>query len=496
MTLSKNIVRLAVVGALALFLLQSVPLLETRWVEDEGSYGSVAYALLTEGRMRNPTFPDTDTESQVDTHPPAMSLTLATVGKTLGVGVDEFRLPSILAGIGVVIGSFLLGLELLGPVAGAIAAVLAATDNFLFAASRTVRPDVYVACLGVFAVWLYFRGLRKNSVRLAFASSLLIGAAINYHPNGIALAVSIGLLFLVEHKSKLFRVPRFWAFVLGIVLSVLPFALWITSSPERQQAFRTLWGRGHGTTLALVAAQEKDRFADFIGQSQRIPFPIHIPVRFHIALALLGAAIALLLYNRALLGSIAILIVPSLLLGTTEANQSSRYFVIVTPYLILLLVAAATQLSTTLWARRIAVTVLVVVAASQIAGNVYFLGRFRAADYSKLTASLRQVIPDGEPVYGALTFWLALHDRPFYSFSRTSLNYALQHGITYVISNDRVLLHGSGYGDNYYEPLREELTAFLRSHSQLVGEVHSDFYGDLEVYHVVNGTVPTTVEVK
>ena len=48
------------------------------------------------------------------------------------------------------------------------------------------------------------------------------------------------------------------------------------------------------------------------------------------------------------------------------------------------------------------------------------------------------------------------------------------------------MVNGTGYGDNFYEPLREQVNAFTRSHCQLAGKVSSAFYGDLEIYRVLD----------
>lgn len=480
--------RSAMVAALAaclIFLLQATPFLYTRWVEDESWYGSIAYSLATEGRLRNPVFPETDIESRVDTRPPAMPLSLAASIKVFGTGPEQFRIPSVLAGLGVVIGVFLLGLELTNPTIAAIAALLAATDNFLFVTSRTVRPDIYVACFGTIAAWLFFRARRKNSWLLALLSSLAIGIAINFHPNGIAIAGALGLLLLFEFRGRVFRAPRFRAFVLGIALSAAPFTIWIVSDPVHLQAFKRLWGRGSSSTYASLMAQEKARYADFIGVgSQRIPLPVQAPTRIHIAAALAIAALLLARYNRALLGRLAVLTIPSLLMWVTEVNPTSRFFVIVAPYFTLMLVAGAFYFANTVLRRRIAAAVLIMIALTQIGGNVFMLHRSRSADYSALTANLRRIIPGKAQTYGAMTFWLALHDSRYYAYNRTPLDYALRHGATYLILNDRVMMHGTGYGANFFEPLREELNAFARSHAEIAGHINDPFYGDLEIYRV------------
>jgi len=101
-----------------------------------------------------------------------------------------------------------------------------------------------------------------------------------------------------------------------------------------------------------------------------------------------------------------------------------------------------------------------------------------------VTRELRQLVPEGKAVYGAITFWMSLHDRPFWSYNRTPLNYVIaQLKPPYWILNDRVMMKGDG-AETAYDELRVKANAYARSHGTLVGKVNSPFYGELDVYHV------------
>src|ERR1041384_6882651 len=104
--------------ACALFLAEELPLFQHRWVEDESWQSIPAHALLTEGRIRNPTFAETDTEYEACVKPPAHTFVLLPMFKWFGVGVWQARLPSLAAGLGVVVLTFLLSREMAGKAAG------------------------------------------------------------------------------------------------------------------------------------------------------------------------------------------------------------------------------------------------------------------------------------------------------------------------------------------------------------------------------------------
>ena len=128
-------------GALLLLLAQALPLFQHRWVVDESWYSIPGFTYLQEGAIRNPTFAETDHESKADMRPPAMPLTHAAVFGVFGPGVWQARLPSLIASVIIVLVTFLLASRLAGPIAASLAAFLVATNNFLFLATRTARPE-------------------------------------------------------------------------------------------------------------------------------------------------------------------------------------------------------------------------------------------------------------------------------------------------------------------------------------------------------------------
>jgi hypothetical protein len=80
---------------------------------------------------------------------------------------------------------------------------------------------------------------------------------------------------------------------------------------------------------------------------------------------------------------------------------------------------------------------------------------------------------------------MALNDRTYYAYDRTPLAYALEKlHPTYLILNDRVMMHGSGHQFNFFAPQRDLAAEFVRTHGRLAGKVSNSFYGDLEVYQV------------
>jgi 4-amino-4-deoxy-L-arabinose transferase-like glycosyltransferase len=472
--------------ACALLLLQALPYFQRRWVEDESWYSSTAYTFLHEGNFRNAIFPERDLESKADTRPLAMPVTLAAEFKLLGVNVAGARLAELLCALGLVVVVYRLGCAWGMPGTAAIAALLISVDNTVFLAARTVRPEAFVAFFGTLSVLFYFLSRQRQSVALAIACGLSLGIAFNYHVNGFGIAASIGLLLLGEFRWNIWREKRAWAIVLASAATLIPFVMWVNADPVHMAAFKHLYGRGQILTMASVARFEGIRYRDYLGFSnQRMHlFGGIIPLRAHVVVLYVVSLGVLAWKKRALFWTILALLIPSLLIWTKEVNPTLRFFAIVAPYLSLAVGAALGLINRPHWHRLLAALCILVV-ATQAGGNAILLIESRKADYSSVTRQLRALVPPEARVYGAITFFLALHDRVYYSWNRTPFDYAISRlHVNYLILNDRVLVGGSGIGLDDWKAIRERANEFVRTQADLIGRVPDPFYGDLEIYRV------------
>jgi hypothetical protein len=129
--------------------------------------------------------------------------------------------------------------------------------------------------------------------------------------------------------------------------------------------------------------------------------------------------------------------------------------------------------------------VVAAVLLTQVAGNAYWIYRYRGADYPSLARQLQAAIPPAASVYGITTFWLALHDRTYYAYDRTPVEFARDRlKPEYVILNDRVMVHGSGHGADEFADLRRKLIDLAHQRGTRVATVSNGFYGDLEIYRL------------
>ena len=478
--------KLIVILAVVLLLAQVLPLLNTRWVEDESWYASSAHSLAKFGELRVRVFAPPGLQSRFDAHPPLPVLAMAGLFKLFGTNLYTARIPFLLAAIAGILLTYLLGCELGGRRLGALGAVFLAVDNLYFIAARSVRPEPMVVACSVAGLLVFLISQRRRSTALALLSGVLIGAGLLAHPNGFAAALTAGVLALLEFGVTVVRRARPWAFVAGVALALAPFLLFVMSSPVRRSEFIAEYTYGQGHPLSDIPALELSRYKDFIGMpSGRFHMPVPLPYRLHVVLALLAAVYILYRYNRPLLGKLACFILPCMVWWAYERFETPRYMATASPYLSLLLAGGVTTLIAhrPAWRKRVLV-VAMLLAAAEAAGNYAFLYLYRKADYVDLGHKLEAIIPKDATVYGALTFWMALNDHTYYSWNRAPLEYALDHGATYLILNDRVLLNGSGFGKDDWRNIREALHGYVRQNASLVGRVPNPFYGDLEIYKV------------
>lgn len=469
----------------ALLAVQALPYFQYRWVEDESWYSMPAVSLLTTGELRNPVLPATELESVVDARPPFMPWSLAVAFRALGFRVAAARLGEFLAAMLTLLVVYAVGRELGNSLAGLIAALFVASDNFLVIAARTARPEAWVTLCAACAFLLILRSHTRDSWKIALAAGFVAGSACLFHPLGVAWFFGLSLLLVYQERRGILRSPRAYAYVGAFAVSLLPFVIWLFSSPQHSAAARHLYGQSSGGTWILILAKEKLRILDFLGVSnQRLHLPFPFPLRLHIALAIAAAYAILLRLKPRIFWPLAILVTTFLIGLLKLPNATARYYAVAAPLFGLAVGFAVTALAGSRWhAAAVAVCALCIV--TQVGGTVLLLLQARHADYRALTAKLRAEIPAGHSCYAAMTFQFALFDRGCHCYDRTPFSYTAEvQKPEYMILGDRVMMNGSGLGDDNFEELREQAFAFVQRMGYLSARIEDPFYGDLQVYRI------------
>lgn len=479
-----------------LFLLQALPLFQTRWVEDDSWYSLPAYSFMQDGTLRNIAFPPADVRT-LDSRPPLTTFVLVTSFKLFGIGPWQARLPSLLLALGTVWVTFFIGKELGGPLVGAAAALLVSCDTFLVLTARCTRPDADCTFFSMLAVLFYLYARRATSsgqeIGWAVGSGLSVGAAMMLHVNGLAGALGVGALIVIDYPATFWRKARAWAVVLAAFAAVSPCIYLLLTRADVMASFRAEYLSRTGIPLSFRASEEMDRFNGWIGLAKVPGLPFHFPVRLPVVAVILGSLIVVFFKNRKLFATMIALWIPNIAWFIYQDNKTLRFLVRFAPIAAILLAGAAVA-----WYRdaakesdkgrrvgMLAAAVCVLFALFQLGGNMLLTYTYRHASYTVVSEQLRELIPPDQPVYGAITFWMSLHDRPYLAYNRTPFQYALDHRVTYWILNDRVMMHGEGEGKgDTWAWLRKTSNQYAQEHGELIGHVDNPFYGDLLVYRI------------
>jgi 4-amino-4-deoxy-L-arabinose transferase-like glycosyltransferase len=471
--------------ALALFLLQAVPYLSHRWVTDESWYAGPAFSIAHGHGVRDPAIGPNDLENHFDARPPGTALVIASAFKAFGAGPVEARLGSVIAGLMIVALVYWLARDVLGWQGAVVAMLVVGTDNLIVLAARTARPEaltVMAALAALAAVKRYWRG---GELGWAFGAGLLMAGATMFHVTVLGYIVAAGLLLIVaDVGAKRIAVRGALAYAAGFLVGLVPFATWILAAPLGRAGFRQEFlSRAVNTSLLGRIVGEGRRYSDILGFNMMHGHGLEaLPVRLPIPLCFLAATVLLWRLRRRWFYIELLLLVPSVLWLVYTVNKSSRYIALLAPIFALAMGAAVSAARGHRWTHRVALGLACVAIAAQAGANFVLLRAAGKADYERVGAGLRALVPPGQTAYGSITFWLDFRDRSYISYERTSpWMAARQYHARYFILGDRVMMNGSFGDGDFYRQLNHEL-AEVTAHSSIVGHVTDPYYGDLSVY--------------
>jgi 4-amino-4-deoxy-L-arabinose transferase-like glycosyltransferase len=474
--------------ALLLLLMQALPYLSYRWVTDESWYAGPAYSIAHGNGVADPAIGPNDLENRFDARPPGTAIVIAAAFRLFGTSAITARLGSILAGLTIVFFTYRLARDVIGDDGALIATFLVATDNLVILASRSARPEALTTMAVLASLLAMKQYAREGRIVWAFLSGLLIAMGNMFHITLLGFIVSIGILAIVLDRNRGgFPLRGAFSYGIGYGLGLLPFALWILTSPLGRAGFRQeyLTRAAGGSPLWAKFLEEGHRYSDLLGLNMLHGHGLEsIPVRLPIPLFFLAASFLLWKLRRQWFYLELLLLTPTVFWLIYTVNKTSRYLALLAPVFALTIGAAIAATGANRKLHRILLAFSCLVVAAQMAANFFLLHAARNADYNKVTAELHSVIPPGQTAYGTITFWLALHDRPFISYERTSPWMAAnQFHTRYFITGDRVITGNySGHEDDYKDVNRT--LAEIAAQSKLVGDFPDPYYGDLKVYEL------------
>jgi 4-amino-4-deoxy-L-arabinose transferase-like glycosyltransferase len=268
--------------------MQALPYLSYRWVTDESWYAGPAYSIAHGNGVADPAIGPNDLENRFDARPPGTAIVIAAAFRLFGTSAITARLGSILAGLTIVFFTYRLARDVIGEDGALIATFLVATDNLVVLASRSARPEALTTMAVLASLLAMKQYAREGRIVWAFLSGLLIAVGNMFHITLLGFIVSIGVLAIVLDRKR-GRSPLRGAFSYGVGygLGLLPFALWILTSPLGRAGFRQeyLTRAVGGSPLWAKFLEEGHRYSDLLGLNMLHGHGLEsIPVRLPIPL--------------------------------------------------------------------------------------------------------------------------------------------------------------------------------------------------------------------
>jgi 4-amino-4-deoxy-L-arabinose transferase-like glycosyltransferase len=469
---------------LLLFLVQTLPYLSYKWVTDESWYGATAYSLANGHGFANPAIGPNDIENRFDARPPGIAITMAAAFRIFGTNEVSARIGSVLAGILVILFTYLLARDLAGQYGALVATFIIATDNLLVLSSHTARPEVFTTMSVMAALLALNQYSKKGKWAWAFASGLLMALGTMFHIILAGFLISIGILYIVlDYSARRFPLRSSVAYICGYLLGLTPFAIWILTSPLGGAAFQQEYlSRAGSGSIWSRFLDEGHRYATVLGfdvlQSNDLSgFPLRIPIIIYYFVVIF--VLWKLQLRRFYL--VLVLLLPSTLWFAYTVNKSSRYLVLLAPIFALAIGVAVTAAGKNRTLQNALVAFSVLIAASQVTANFVLLNDALKANYNLVADELRASIPPGQPTYGTITFWLMLRDHPFISYERTDPWMAAdKYHVRYFIAGDRLMAGGWQEDPDFYLKLQKGM-AQVDARSTIIARFHDPYYGDLKI---------------
>lgn len=184
---------------------------------DEAYMAQVSYEMHYRNKVAVPMmrYLGGNIENAWHSRTPVYFLFLRGFTRLFGFGLTQGRVFNLITATLTLLMVYLIGRRLFDWRAGLIAAAVLISDQTFLERSRLLRNDYSGAALSMLAFFLYEIAEQRKRGWLYAASGLAAGAGMMCHTNGLYMLVVIGLLMLMRHGWRLFKVRAFYQFTLS-----------------------------------------------------------------------------------------------------------------------------------------------------------------------------------------------------------------------------------------------------------------------------------------
>lgn len=427
--------------------------------------------------------------------------------KVFGFGLYQARLVSFLSGLLLIWFTYLLGKKLYDRRIGIMSAVLFSLSGMFVDVSHLARQEMMLALFMAASLYLYLLAKEKRSKILYFITGLLLALSLDVHPNGVAMIMGIGVLFLWEYKSKVFKQKSFWFILFGLFLGIIYFFNVHRLFLSRLNTEYYSWEHGASPIFAIM------NFGEFLRRvllGNKIYLSYFTGGRFHhkmvISLFILFA-IASAIYRRRKNDKMLLLIlgVLGIFYFLLFANGLISYLICLYSFFYILISASIFslikdyQIGILKWRtyeKRVYIGLAILMVILLIGAGRYAKWTYKAYTgspdargsyhYYSYLDKLKAHIPEDAVVLGNIGWFYGFYDQPYISdfyfewvagtknekirkeYGQNFAEAVEKRGIEYIIADDWVRPGGSAV-------LREQYLHFLKDKCTLVATVMGEY---------------------
>lgn len=338
--------------------------------------------------------------------------------RTLGFGLFQGRLVSIVWAGALVWFTYLAGRRLYGVGPAISAAILLVVSQPFLVSSHIIRPDIMVAALVMGALYSALRGLTDGGRVWHFAAGLLLGLSFDVHPNTLAFMPLVGMAYVMRYGARFLATRDAWIFVAGLSLAAAYYvAARILPDPAHYaEAFRYWIGVDKPPPIVSRRGEsplsaELGRWTSYFAGRAVEAFALGLGVVWAVWRSISSRRVDLLLTGLAIALGVFVVLVSS---------KTEYYTVLFYPMLALMVGGAIVQAVPVGAVGRL--IGLGLVAAMGI-GAFGFEDNYRDMleasdrtdrDYAALSHELRGAVPPGSRVVAPPIYWIGLSEPPYY----------------------------------------------------------------------------------
>jgi hypothetical protein len=398
--------------------------------------------------------------------------------------------------MGLLLAVFFIGRRIGGQALGLLGACLTAVSAPFFISAHLARYDIFVAALGFSAMALYFY-YRFSNPWVAGLAGLLIGLAVEIHPNGLIYVPVILVLYFVDWRRSMLTKKQLFPFLAGLgVMLIFYAALHILQYPMTYLRISQLcYAPTH--TPPILTLDPSVILQAFLDLFDSLLFT------YLVASPLIVWAVVIPVKRHSINAKMFLLVAASLILAYVlwVRNQLVYYAILFTPVIDLLLASLLLQvLRKPDNSSRVNIQGILVLSiiTAHVIFNLYPLRQDVREDLPFVTNQLKQSIQNGDSIMGSQTYWFGFADHVYYSWEQLTYYQRYAPGSTVLealreLKPDIFVVDGhldgaisdEVGGSQYVRQLRlprSELAPFLSQNAELLNEFDGRYYGKVRVY--------------